>query len=239
MGHSSDRLAARFGVSRQAQDEYAMASHHKAAKAHEEGLLRDEIVPAFGNTVDNGIKGDSNMEKLSSLRPAFVRPHGTHTAANSSFLTDGASASLIMSEDKAIADGHVPKALLKDWIFVAQDPKEELLLGPAYAVSRLMERHGLTAGDIDVWELHEAFAGQVLANLAAMDSDEFSRESIGVKKKVGEVRCLLMLLPSVQPSIRTPHHHPSIHAYNTRSPPFVLVVSLHSSCAGDGAPRTD
>lgn len=187
MGHSSDRLAARFGITRQAQDEYALSSHQKAAAAHDSGALTAEIVPVFGETRDNGIKGDSTIEKLSSLKAAFVRPHGTHTAANSSFLTDGASAALIMSEEKALADGFTPKSVLKDWIFVSQDPKEELLLGPAYAVSRLLARNNLTLNDIDVWELHEAFAGQVLANLAAMDSDSFTRDSIGLSQKVGEV----------------------------------------------------
>lgn len=120
MGHSSDRLAAKFGVTREEQDAYALASHQKAAAAHDAGHLAKEIVPAFGETRDNGIKGDSKIEKLASLRPAFVRPHGTHTAANSSFLTDGASAALIMAEEKAVADGFTPKSVLQDWMFVAQ-----------------------------------------------------------------------------------------------------------------------
>lgn len=99
MGHSSDRLAARFGVTREEQDAFALRSHQNAAKAHAEGKIQHEIVPTFGETMDNGIKGDSTIEKLGSLKPAFIKPHGTHTAANSSFLTDGASAALIMSED--------------------------------------------------------------------------------------------------------------------------------------------
>jgi acetyl-CoA acyltransferase len=101
MGHSSDRLAAKFGVSRQDQDEFAVLSHHRAAKAHQDGLYVDEIVPVDGNVTENGIKGDTSMEKMGKLRPAFIKPHGTHTAANSSFLTDGASAALIMSDMKA------------------------------------------------------------------------------------------------------------------------------------------
>lgn len=120
MGHSSDRLAARFGVTREAQDEFALRSHQNAAKGHDSGFLTQEVVPVNGETRDNGIKGDSKMEKLQSLRPAFVRPHGTHTAANSSFLTDGASAGLFMAEEKAVADGFEPKSLLRDWLFVSQ-----------------------------------------------------------------------------------------------------------------------
>jgi len=120
MGHSSDRLAAKFGVTRSEQDDFAFRSHTLAAKAHKDGLLRDEIIPVAGNVFDNGIKGDAPREKLSTLKPAFVKPHGTHTAANSSFLTDGASAALVMSEERALASGYAPKAILKDWLFVSQ-----------------------------------------------------------------------------------------------------------------------
>lgn len=187
MGHSSDRLASRFGVTRKEQDEFALRSHHNAAKAHAAGLYKDEIVPVNGSVEENGVRGDSTMEKLSSLKPAFVKPHGTHTAANSSYLTDGASAVLIMSEAKALAMGFTPKVVLKDWNYVSQDPKEELLLGPAYAVNKLMHRNGLSVGDVGVWELHEAFAGQVLANMRALDSDAFAKDSCKLPKKLGEI----------------------------------------------------
>ena len=165
------------------------SSHQLAAKAHKEGKLAPEITPLAGASVDNGIKGDAPREKLSTLKPAFVRPHGTHTAGNSSFLTDGASAALLMDEGRAKAESLAPKARLLDWIFVSQDPRNELLLGPAYAISWLLARQGLTSGDISVWELHEAFAGQVLANLAALDSDAFAaRLNLGPKaKKVGQL----------------------------------------------------
>lgn len=187
MGHSSDRLAARFGITRKQQDEYALRSHLAAAKAHAEGLLDDEIIPFNGSREDNGVRGDSTIEKLSSLKPAFIRPHGTHTAANSSFLTDGASAALVMEEGAALDAGLTPKAVLRDWTFVSQDPSEELLLGPAYAMFKLLTENGLTLADIDVFELHEAFAGQVLANLAAIGSDKFANESAGVSGKLGEI----------------------------------------------------
>jgi acetyl-CoA acyltransferase len=179
MGHSSDRLAAKWNVSREEQDDFAFRSHTLAAKAHTEGLLRDEIFAVDGNTVDNGVRGDVSREKMATLKPAFVKPHGTHTAANASFLTDGGSACLIMAEDKALKSGFKPKSRMVDWIYVSQDPREELLLGPAYAIMRLLKRNGLGVNDVDVWELHEAFAGQVCANLHALDSDTFAAVNMG------------------------------------------------------------
>ena len=187
MGHSSDRLAARFGVSREEQDAYAAESHRKAAAAAAAGRLRPEITPVDGISEDNGIRADTTAEKLSQLRPAFVRPHGTHTAGNSSFLTDGASAALAMSEQRAKDTGFAPTASLKDWMFVSQDPNEELLLGPAYGIARMLNKHGIKLSDIDVVELHEAFAGQVLANLNALDSEAFCTEQAGVAGRVGRV----------------------------------------------------
>jgi len=187
MGHSSDRLAATFGVSRAEQDEFAARSHRLAAAGHASGKLKEEIVAVDGETMDLGVRADSSVEKLSKLKPAFIKPHGTHTAANSSYLTDGAAVTLIMSEEKALAEGFKPKAYIKDYIFVSQDPKDELLLGPAYAISKLMHRNGLKASDIDCFELHEAFAGQVLANLAALDSDSFAKDKARVPSKVGRL----------------------------------------------------
>ncbi|XP_027896189.1 trifunctional enzyme subunit beta, mitochondrial [Xiphophorus couchianus] len=188
MGHSADRLAAAFGVTRQEQDEFALRSHTLAKKAQDQGLLEDVIsfkVP--GRDIvskDNGIR-PSSMEQMSKLKPAFVKPHGTVTAANSSFLTDGASAVLIMSEEKALSMGFKPKAYLRDFVYVSQDPKDQLLLGPTYATPKVLERAGLSLSDIDVFEFHEAFAGQIMANLKAMDSDWFAQTYMGRKAKVG------------------------------------------------------
>lgn len=176
MGHSSDRLAAKFGVSRKDQDEFTVMSHTRAAKAHKDGIYKDEIIPVNGSSEENGIKGDTTMEKVSKLNPAFIKPHGTHTAANSSFLTDGASAALIMSEEKAKAMGFKPKAIIKAWTYVAVDPFDELLLGPSIAVDKVLKMAGLALQDIDVIEFHEAFAGQVLANINAMASEKFGQE---------------------------------------------------------------
>lgn len=187
MGHNADRLADRFGVSRADQDAFALRSHVCAAKAHADGLYADEIVPVGGSGAEGGIRGDSTLEKLGALKPAFVKPYGTVTAANSSYLTDGASACLIMSEAKARALGYAPKAYLRQYLFVSQDPYEDLLLGPAYGVYKLLKKAGLALKDIDVFEFHEAFAAQVLANLAALDSDAFAKAQLGGWDKVGRV----------------------------------------------------
>ncbi|NWX22678.1 ECHB enzyme, partial [Aegotheles bennettii] len=188
MGHSADRLAAAFGISRLEQDEYALRSHTLAKRAQEGGLLVDVVpfkVPGKDTvTKDNGIR-PSSIEQMSKLKPAFVKPYGTVTAANSSFLTDGASAVLLMSEEKALAMGYKPKAYLRDFVYVSQDPKDQLLLGPTYATPKVLEKAGLTMADIDVFEFHEAFAGQILANLKAMDSDWFAQNYMSRKAKVG------------------------------------------------------
>lgn len=189
MGHSGDRLAAAFGVTRTEQDEFALRSHSLADKATKEGLLSDlEPVTVPGDSAqvsaDNGIRV-STMDQMAKLKPAFIKPHGTITAANSSFLTDGASAALIMSEEKALAMGLKPKAYLRSFVYVAQDPKDQLLLGPAYATPAVLAREGLKMSDIDVFEYHEAFAGQILANLKAMDSDYFAQTYMGRTAKVG------------------------------------------------------
>lgn len=191
MGQSADRMSARFGASRKDQDEFAMRSHHLAAKATNEGLLDQEIItakiPPKFNIVehDNGFRDDTTLEKLGKLRPAFVKPHGTITAGNASFLTDGASACFIMEEQTALSLGLTPKAYLREYNYVSQDPGEELLLGPAYATPKVLDSMELTLENIDVFELHEAFAGQVLSVLNALDSDDFAKKSLNRDKKVG------------------------------------------------------
>jgi len=187
MGHSSDRLADKFGVSRQESDEFAMRSHHNAAKAHADGLYDDEVLTYNGSRAETGVRGESTMEKLSSLKPAFVKPFGTVTAANASYLTDGASATLIMSEEKALALGFTPKAYLREWTFVSCDPFDEMLLGPAYATNKVLDMAGMQLSDFGVIEFHEAFAGQVLSNVKALGSQKFFDEHLGGKQRVGEI----------------------------------------------------
>ncbi|XP_076238994.1 mitochondrial trifunctional protein beta subunit [Calliopsis andreniformis] len=189
MGHSGDRLAAAFGISRKEQDDYALRSHTLAAKAQQQGYLTDIVpykVPNVDQVVDkdNGIRV-STPEQLEKLKPAFVKPYGTVTAANASFLTDGASAALIMTEEKALQLGLTPKAYLRNFTYVSQDPVDQLLLGPAYAIPKILEKTKLNIKDIGVWEIHEAFAGQILANLKALDSDWFAQNYLGKSKKVG------------------------------------------------------
>ena len=193
MGEDCDIMAARFQVSREEQDEFAVRSHRLAAKAFEEGHLPEEIVevslpPKFRPIQrDNGVRGDSTVEKVSRLRPAFDKKFGTLTAANSSFLTDGAAAVLIMSEEKAKALGFTPKAEVVDFVFTGQRLEDELLLGPAYAVSKLLKRQKIELKGIDVIEFHEAFAGQILSNLKALASDEFARQNLDRDEAVGEI----------------------------------------------------
>ena len=191
MGHSADRLAATFGVTRQEQDDFARRSHTLAQAAAEAGNLSD-IIPVKTPkgkdfiTADNGIRV-TPPEKMAKLKPAFIKPHGTVTAANSSFLTDGASACLVMTEDKAKELGMTPKAYFKTFTYVSQDPKDQLLLSPAYVTPVVLKKAGLKLSDVSVLEYHEAFAGQLLANLKALDSDKFCQEHMGQKEKVGAV----------------------------------------------------
>ena len=193
MGESADRLAAMFGVSREEQDAYALRSHQRAAAARDAGHLAPELHPATPPpdcapiTTDNVVRDDTSMEKLQSLSPAFVDPYGTVTAGNSSALTDGASATLLMAEEVADAEGFSPQAALRDYTYVAQDPGTELLLGPAYAIPQVLDAAGLSLDDIDVVELHEAFAGQVLAVLEALQSDTFAENNLGRASAVGTI----------------------------------------------------
>ena len=193
MGQDCEILTGKFAVTREEQDEFAVRSHQLAHKATEKGILKNEmcevaVPPKFTPIkIDNGVRGDTKLEKIAKLRPAFDKKYGTLTAANSSFLTDGASAVLLMTEEKAKELGLTPKAKIVDFSFTGQDLEDELLLGNAYSVSKLLKQTGLNFSDIDVFEFHEAFAGQVLSNLKALASDEFAKEKLGRDKAVGEV----------------------------------------------------
>lgn len=193
MGKSSDKMSAKYGVTREEQDEYALRSHRRAAEASKKGLLSEEIVPVSlnkGETLvksDNGIRGDSTPEKLSSLRPVFIKPHGTATAGNSSFLTDGASAALLMEKRFALRHGYLPKAVVRSFTYVAKKPGDELLIGPALAVPVVLAKMNLSLNDIDVFEFHEAFAGQMCTVLKALNSTRFAQEHLNRNEKVGEI----------------------------------------------------
>lgn len=192
MGYSADRLAARFDVSRLEQDSYALRAHTLAAAAHEAGHLAAEVTPVSlppDFTLldkDNTFRTDTSLEALQKLKPSFVKPFGTVTAGNASPLTDGAAAVLLARKEVARAHGLPLKATVRDWVFTAQDPGDELLLGPAFAVPKLLQRHGIRWADLDVIEIHEAFAGQVLAVLKALSSDSFGRERLGLSGRFAD-----------------------------------------------------
>ncbi len=193
MGENCERLAKRYGIGRADQDGYAMTSHHRAAAATEDGRLKRQIAPAYvpprfeALRADNGIRGDTSMEKLSGLKPAFDRRFGTITAGNSSYLTDGASAVLLASEEGARRLGLEPAATLTSSAVVALDPLEELLLGPALTLPRALATAGLELDEVEVVELHEAFAAQVLSVLTLLEDDDFCRRRLGRDGAVGRV----------------------------------------------------
>jgi acetyl-CoA acetyltransferase family protein len=174
MGESCERFAKRLGVSRQESDDFAARSHVLADRAWKEGRYADEVVavpvpPTFELVKqDDGPRGDSTVESLSKLKPAFDRELGLLTAGSSSFLTDGGSAVLITAKESAKALGLKARAIVRDYVYAAGDPLEELLAGPALTVPMLLERNGLKASDVGVWEIHEAFSAQVLANLKVL-----------------------------------------------------------------------
>jgi acetyl-CoA acyltransferase len=192
MGESAERMAKENGIPREEQDRWALRSHRLAAQGTADGSLTAEIVPTFippkYETVlaeDNGIRTDSTAEKLAALKPVFDRRYGTVTAGNSSPLTDGAGAVLLMSEERAKSLGYEPLGYIRSWHYTALSPKDQLLQGPAYAAPVALDRAGMTMSDIGLWEIHEAFAAQVLSNLQAMDSDTFAREKLGRDRKTG------------------------------------------------------
>jgi acetyl-CoA acetyltransferase family protein len=193
MGQNADRLAKRLGISRKDQDQYALLSHQRAARAIEERKLAHEVVPVVvpgqskAIAIDNGPRGEATVEQLSRLNAAFDRKYGTVTAANSSFLTDGAAAVLLMSEKRARALGLKPKGYIRSHAYTGQDVWEELLLGPAFAIPRSLKLAGLKFSDIGVIEIHEAFAAQMLGVLQCLESDKFGREKLGLSGKVGKV----------------------------------------------------
>jgi acetyl-CoA acyltransferase len=190
MGESAEKMARIHSISREAQDELAVRSHHRAAAAWEAGRFADEVTPVTVNDkrmeTDTIVRGGTSVERVAKLRPAFAED-GTLTAANSSALTDGASATLIMSEEKAKALGYTPLAGFRSWAYVGVDPREQLLKGPALSMPLSLQRAGMTLKDIGLVDMHEAFAAQVLSILAMLESDAFAKDELGLAKAVGQV----------------------------------------------------
>jgi acetyl-CoA acyltransferase len=191
MGQHAEEMAVDFDISREAQDAYAMGSHRKAADALASGESARQIAAAMGPRGfvrdDNLIRKTMAMEKLASLKPAFSKPHGTITAASSSALTDGASSVLLMSERKVKELGITPLGWLRSWHFPAIDPRENMLLGNVHSMPFALEKAGLTMSDIDLFEIHEAFAAQVLCNLKCLDDAAWCSANLGLNKAPGEV----------------------------------------------------
>ena len=193
MGQSAEKMAKENGISRAAQDELALRSHQRAAAATADGRLTAEIAPWFGGAgmdqplaTDNGIRGESSLAALAGLKPVFDRRYGSVTAGNSSPLTDGASAVLLMAEEKATALGYRPLAYLKSYAVAAVDPGWQLLMGPVYAVPKALDRAGLAWSDIGLFEVHEAFAAQVLSNVQAWGSRAWA-DRLGLPGPLGQV----------------------------------------------------
>ena len=192
MGESAEKMAKINAIPRADQDHFALRSHRLAAAGTEDGRLTAEIAPLFvppsfaAMTSDNGIRPDSTMEQLRALKPVFDRKYGTVTAGNSSPLTDGASAVLLMSEERALALGYKPMAYIRSYSYAALDPGEQLLMGPVLAAPVALERAGLDLKDIDLIEMHEAFAAQVLCNLHGFESKAWAARA-GYSRPVGEV----------------------------------------------------
>ena len=194
MGQSAEKMAKENGISRKEQDEIALASHRKGWAATEDGRLTAELCavhvpPRYETTVaaDNLLRQDTSLEALAALKPVFDRRYGTVTAGNSSALTDGAAACLLMSEEKAKAEGYEPLAYVKEWAVAAVDPGGQLLMGPGIAIPRALDRAGLQLGDIDLIEMHEAFAAQVASNIQALESGTWARNELDRSTPVGQV----------------------------------------------------
>lgn len=191
MGESAEKMAKENAIPREKQDEFAHRSHVRAARAWAEGRFADEVMTVYvppryeAIREDNLVRKDSELEAYAKLKPVFDREHGSVTAGNSSPLTDGASALLLMNEEKARSLGMPILGFLKSYAFCAVDPFDQLLIGPAYATPMALDRAGLKLKHMDLIDMHEAFAAQVLSNTQAFESDQFAREKLGRDKRIG------------------------------------------------------
>jgi acetyl-CoA C-acetyltransferase/acetyl-CoA acyltransferase len=186
MGRTAEVLVREFGLTRQAQDEYALLSHQRASAAQHAGRLAEEIVPVGDVRADVGMRHDQTMQALAKLPPYFEKD-GTVTVGNSSMITDGAAAVVVMSGQQARAEGRTPLGYLRGHAAVGCDPAR-MGMGPVYATSKVLKKLDLTLGDMDLVELNEAFAAVVLANEKAFTSASFAREQLGRDEPLGELR---------------------------------------------------
>jgi len=191
MGEATERMATRNQVGRAEQDAFAARSHHRAAAAIAAGRFDEEVVPVpikGKETVyrDTIVRADTSTEKLSKLRPVFAKD-GTLTAGNSSSLTDGAACVVLMSEEAAKKHGQRALAAMSSWAYVGVDPADQLLMGPALAMPKALDRAGLRLDQVDRVDMHEAFAAQVLCILKMLESEAFAQERLGRQQAVGRI----------------------------------------------------
>lgn len=191
MGEAAEEMAVRNGVSRVEQDLFAARSHHRAAAAIASGRFDNEVAPVTTQgggvvTSDTLVRATTSAEKLAKLRPVFAKD-GSLTAGNSSPLTDGAASVLLMSEEKAKALGYTPLAAFRSWAYAGVDPADQLLMGPAIAMPKALERAGMALSDVGLVDMHEAFAAQVLSVLKMLGSAAFAKERLGRSEAVGDV----------------------------------------------------
>jgi len=193
MGEAAEKMAKENGISRADQDAIAHRSHSNASQAWQQGWFDEQVMnvilgPDYAAiSDDNLVRGDSVLEKYARLKPVFDRQNGSVTAANSSPLTDGASAVLMMSESKAKALGYQPLGYIKSYSFVGIDPNWQMLMGPSFATPKALDRAGLSLSDIDLIDMHEAFAAQVLSNTQAFGSKEFAKKYLNREQAIGEI----------------------------------------------------
>jgi acetyl-CoA acyltransferase len=193
MGQTAEQMAKTHNISREAQDELAHRSHTLAAKSWQEGKLAGEVMTAHSEPYksfiekDNCIRENSELAGYKKLRPCFDRKHGTVTAATSTPLTDGASAIILMREGRAKELGYKPLGYIKSYAFAAIDVWQDMLMGPSYATPLALRRAGMELKDLDLIEMHEAFAAQALANMKMFASTKFAREQLGQDKAIGEI----------------------------------------------------
>ncbi|MCL1093129.1 acetyl-CoA C-acyltransferase FadI [Shewanella kaireitica] len=193
MGQTAEQMAKTYNISRADQDALAHRSHTLATETWNAGKLAEEVmaahVPPYKAFIDrdNNIRENSKLESYAKLRPAFDRKHGSVTAANSTPLTDGASAVLLMSEGRAKALGYTPIGYIKSYAFTAIDVWEDMLMGPSYATPMALKRAGMELEDLTLIEMHEAFAAQTLANMQMFGSKKFAEEKLGRNRAIGEI----------------------------------------------------
>lgn len=193
MGDTAEQMAKSYGITREEQDKFAYLSHQKAAHAWDQGYLEGQVMvahtPPYKSYLerDNTIRPDTALEKYARLRPAFDRKHGTVTAANSTPLTDGAGALLMMTESRAKALGYEPLGFIKSYAFAALGVEKDMLMGPSYATPIALDRAGMTLNDLDLIDMHEAFAAQTLVNMKMFASKTFAQQCLGRDQAIGEI----------------------------------------------------